>query len=90
MPFDVTLPIYLVSVFALVAALACARRLVQVPHIRVPRIQVRAQNEKHGPLRVIELALVMSPALAARQQGAGPAGRATEFVVYITLKTCNP
>jgi hypothetical protein len=32
----------------------------------------------------------MSPALAARQQEAGPARRATEFVVYITLKTCNP
>jgi hypothetical protein len=77
MPFDVTLPIYLVSVFALVAALTCARRLVQVP-----RIQVRAQNEKHGALRVIELALVLSP-------GRKPA-RGTEFVVYITLKTCNP
>jgi hypothetical protein len=77
MPFDVTLPIYLVSAFALVAALACARRLV-----RVPRIQVRAQNEKHGALRVIELALVLSP-------GRKPA-RGTEFVVYITLKTCNP
>jgi hypothetical protein len=82
MPFDVTLPIYLVSVFALVAALACARRLVQVPRIQVPRIQVRAQNEKHGALRVIELALVLSP-------GRKPA-RGTEFVVYITLKTCNP
>jgi hypothetical protein len=32
----------------------------------------------------------MSPALAGRQQGSGPARRATEFVVYITLKTCNP
>jgi hypothetical protein len=87
MPFDITLPIYLVSVFALVAALTCARRLVQVPRIpvpriRVPRIQVRAQNEKHGALRVIELALVLSP-------GRKPA-RGTEFVVYITLKTCNP
>jgi hypothetical protein len=77
MPFDITLPIYLVFGFALVAALTCARRLVQVP-----RIQVRAQNEKHGALRVIELALVLSP-------GRKPA-RGTEFVVYITLKTCNP
>jgi hypothetical protein len=77
MPFDITLPIFLVSAFALVAALTCARRLVQVP-----RIQVRAQNEKHGALRVIELALVLSP-------GRKPA-RGTEFVVYITLKTCNP
>ena len=82
MPFDVTLPIYAVSVLALVAALTLgrlgwARRLVQVP-----RIQVRAQNERHGALRVIELALVLSP-------GQTPA-RGTEFVVYITLKTCNP
>jgi len=82
MPFDVTLPIYAVSALALVAALTLrrlgwARRLVPVP-----RIQVRAQNEKHGALRVIELALVLSP-------GRKPA-RGTEFVVYITLKTCNP
>ena len=86
MPFDITLPIYLVSAFALVAALTCARRLVQVP-----RIQVRAQNEKHGALRVIELALVLSPAGRIRQPAAAqkPA-RGTEFVVYITLKTCNP
>ena len=82
MPFDVTLPIYAVSALALVAALTLrrldwARRLV-----RVPRIQVRAQNERHGALRVIELALVLSP-------GQKPA-RGTEFVVYITLKTCNP
>jgi hypothetical protein len=87
MPFDVTLPIYAVSALALVAALTLrrfgwARRLVPVPHIKVPRIQVRAQNERHGALRVIELALVLSP-------GRKPA-RGTEFVVYITLKTCNP
>jgi len=82
MPFDVTLPIYAVSALALVAALTWARRLVPVPRIKVPRIQVRAQNERHGTLRVIELALVLSP-------GQKPA-RGTEFVVYITLKTCNP
>jgi hypothetical protein len=82
MPFDFTLPIYAVSALALVAALTWARRLVPVPRIKVPRIQVRAQNERHGALRVIELALVLSP-------GRKPA-RGTEFVVYITLKTCNP
>jgi hypothetical protein len=84
MPFDVTLPIYAVSALALIAALTCARRLVPVP-----RIQVRAQNEKHGALRVIELALVLSPAGRIRQPAPVPA-RGTEFVVYITLKTCNP
>jgi hypothetical protein len=82
MPFDVMLPIYAVSALALVAALTWARRLVPVPRIKVPRIQVRAQNERHGALRVIELALVLS-------RGQKPA-RGTEFVVYITLKTCNP
>jgi hypothetical protein len=86
MPFDVTLPIYAVSTLALVAVLTCARWLVPVP-----RIQVRAQNERHGALRVIELALVLSPAGRVRQPAASlkPA-RGTEFVVYITLKTCNP
>ena len=82
MPFDVMLPIYAVSALALVAALTL-RRLGWARRIfPVPRIQVRAQNEKHGTLRVIELALVLSP-------GRKPA-RGTEFVVYITLKTCNP
>jgi hypothetical protein len=84
MPIDVTLPIYVVSALAVVAALACKGRLP------VPRIRVRAQNEKHGPLRVIELALVMSPAGGLRQPAARRSARATEFVVYITLKTCNP
>jgi hypothetical protein len=48
-----------------------------------------AQNEKHGALRVIELALVLSPAGCIRQ-AAPVQARGTEFVVYITLKTCNP
>jgi hypothetical protein len=80
MPIELTLPITAVSALALAAALTFTGWLP------LPRIRLRAQNEKHGPLRVIELALVMSPALAANR----PARRATEFVVYITLKTCNP
>jgi hypothetical protein len=84
MPIELTLPIYAVSAVALAAALTFTGWLP------LPRVRLRAQNEKHGPLRVIELALVMSPALAGRQQGGGPGRRATEFVVYITLKTCNP
>ena len=84
MPIELTLPITAVSALALAAALSFTGWLP------LPRVRLRAQNEKHGALRVIELALVMSPALAARQQGAAPARRATEFVVYITLKTCNP
>jgi len=86
MPFDVTLPIYALSGLAVAATLAWTGRFIPVP-----RIQLRAQNEKHGPLRVIELALVLSPAgRRLRQPAAGRAARATEFVVYITLKTCNP
>jgi hypothetical protein len=81
MPIELTLPITAVSALALAAALTFTGWLP------LPRVRLRAQNEKHGPLRVIELALVMSPALAG---GQGPARRATEFVVYITLKTCNP
>jgi hypothetical protein len=84
MPIELALPIYAVSAIALAAALTFTGWLP------LPRFRLRAQNEKHGPLRVIELALVMSPALAGRQQGSGPARRATEFVVYITLKTCSP
>ncbi len=83
MPIELTLPITAVSALALAAALTFTGWLP------LPRVRLRAQNEKHGPLRVIELALVMSPALAG-QQGSGPSRRATEFVVYITLKTCNP
>ncbi len=86
MPVDLMLPISAVVAVGSIAALTWARGFVPVP-----RIQVRAQNEKHGPLRVIELALVLSP--TARLRRAVPAGqpaRGTEFVVYITLKTCNP
>jgi hypothetical protein len=94
MPFDLTLSIYAVVAlafagalgWALTWALAWAGRIVPVP-----RIKLRAQNEKHGPLRVIELALVLSPAGGMRQRTPGAqAARAAEFVVYITLKTCNP
>jgi hypothetical protein len=90
MPFDLTLSIYAVAALAFAGALGWALtwagRLVPVP-----RIKVRAQNEKHGPLRVIELALVLSPAARMRQRAQGvQAARAAEFVVYITLKTCNP
>jgi hypothetical protein len=84
MPIELTLPITAVSALALAAALSFTGWLP------LPRVRLRAQNEKHGPLRVIEVALVMSPALAARQPGSGSGRRATEFVVYITLKTCNP
>ena len=80
MPIEFTLPITAVSALALAAALSFTGWLP------LPRVRLRAQNEKHGPLRVIELALVMSPAFAGNR----PARRATEFVVYITLKTCNP
>jgi hypothetical protein len=90
MPFDLTLSIYAVAALAFAGALGWALtwtgRLVPVP-----RIKLRAQNEKHGPLRVIELALVLSPAARMRQRTQGAqAARAAEFVVYITLKTCNP
>ncbi len=80
MPIELTLPITAVSALALAAALSFTGWLP------LPRVRLRAQNEKHGPLRVIELALVMSPVLAGNR----PTRRATEFVVYITLKTCNP
>jgi hypothetical protein len=87
MPVDLMLPISAVFAVGLIAALTWARGFVPVP-----RIQVRAQNEKHGPLRVIELALVLSPAIRLRRAAAaaGQPARGTEFVVYITLKTCNP
>jgi hypothetical protein len=86
MPFDLTLPIYAVAALAFAGVLAWTGRIIPVP-----RIKVRAQNEKHGPLRVIELALVLSPAARMRQRAQGAqAARAAEFVVYITLKTCNP
>jgi hypothetical protein len=85
MPFDVTLPIYAVSALAFAGALAWAGRVIPVP-----RIAVRTHNEKHGPLRVIEVALVLSPAGRSASRQAAQAARAAEFTVYITLKTCNP
>ena len=63
MPIELTLPITAVSALALAAALTFTGWLP------LPRVRLRAQNEKHGPLRVIELALVMSPALARTAGG---------------------
>ena len=56
-----------------------------------PRIQVRTYNNIHGDLHVMEVALILQRAPAARVQAIrkiGPPPRA-EFVIYVTLKTGN-
>jgi hypothetical protein len=54
-----------------------------------PRIAVRTHRERHGGIGVREIAVSVTRPLARRTVGvtAQPAG--FEFVIYLTLKSCN-
>ena len=98
MPFDLSLPVYAVSAAFAVALLAVARHIGR-------NIRLRTYNKIHGGLRVIEVALILSP--TARERALSRADRhvpaaaaqvataqvakakAAEFVIYMTLKTGN-
>jgi len=89
MPFDLSLPIYAVSAAFAVALLAV------VHHLGRPRIRLRTYNKTHGGLRVVEVALILSPTVRNRALGGAERraptakARAAEFVIYMTLKTGN-
>ena len=85
MPFDLSLPLFAAFGLALGAVVTC----FGWPHIRV-----RTYNKTYGDLRVVEVALILSRPVRARQStrrptlgsaGRQPAG--AEFVIYMTLKT---
>jgi len=76
MPFDFALPI--ASVIALLAAATYLGR---------PRIRMRTYNHRHGGLRVIEVALILTRAGRVGAPASAVQRQAAEFVIYMTLKT---
>ena len=87
MPFDLSLPLLAASGLAVGAA---------ITYFGLPHIRMRTYNKTHGALRVIEIAFILSRSGRTRRAArasalAGSEGQApsTEFVIYLTLKTCN-
>jgi len=81
MPFDMTLPVIALS-GALVTALSFRFW---------PRIAVRTHSEKHGGIGVREIAVSVWRPAFAKPPLAGRAEPARfEFVIYLTLRSCNP
>jgi len=79
MPWEISLPFVALSG---AAATALAYRFW-------PRIAVRTYAEKHRGIGVREIAVSVSRRPFGRMQGdSGPAPR-FEFVIYMTLKSCN-
>jgi len=81
MPFDMTLPVIALS-GALVTALS---------YRFWPRVAVRTHTEKHRGIGVREIAVSVWRPGFTRPPFADRAGPARfEFVIYFTLKSCNP
>ncbi|MBO0759213.1 MAG: hypothetical protein J2P54_25520 [Bradyrhizobiaceae bacterium] len=78
MPYDVSLPLLILTSAAAIAALIyCA----------LPKIELRGHSESHNGIRVREVALTW---FRGRDQvGANTRPHWLECVVYVTLKTCN-
>ena len=83
MPLELSLPFLALSGAALTATIsALAYRFW-------PRIAVRTHTEKHGPIGIREIAVSLSrPRFGRPASGAGTAPT-HEFVIYLTLRSCN-
>ena len=83
MPLELSLPFLAVSGAALTATLtALAYRFW-------PRIAVRTHTEKHGGIGIREIAVIVSRPRFGASAGSGSAPATYEFVIYLTLKSCN-
>ena len=55
-----------------------------------PKIAIRTHAEKHGGIGVREIAVSLAgPDRGGRQVGGGARPASFEFVIYLTLKSCN-
>jgi hypothetical protein len=79
MPLELSLPFLAV----------CGAALTALAYRFWPHIAIRTHAEKHRGIGVREIAVSLAgPARGAAQDG--NAGRASfEFVIYLTLKSCN-
>ena len=87
MPFDLSLPLFAASGLAIAAA---------VTYFGIPHVSMRTYNKTHGGMRVVEIAFMLSrpgrtrrAAQASAIAGTEAQAPGTEFVIYVTLKTCN-
>jgi hypothetical protein len=79
MPFELSLPFLAV----------CGAALTALAYRFRPRIAIRTHSEKHHGIGVREIAVSLArPARGAPQGGSAPAA-GFEFVIYLTLKSCN-
>jgi hypothetical protein len=80
MPFELSLPFLALSGAALTA----------VAYRFWPRIAVRTHAEKHGGIGIREIAVSLSRPRFGRPSVANSDRRSDfEFVIYMTLKSCN-
>jgi hypothetical protein len=80
MPLELSLPFLALSGAALTA----------VAFRFWPRIAVRTHSEKHGSIGVREIAVSLSrPSFGRQAAGTGARPADFEFVIYMTLKSCN-
>ena len=75
MIIDMPMPLYLLGA-AVIAALT---------YYRGPKIRLKAHSEKHGAIRVTDVALSFSP--WRRRDRIDPAASARELAIYVTFKT---
>ena len=79
MPLELSLPFLALSGAALTAV---AWRFW-------PRIAVRTHTEKHGSIGIREIAVSLTRPRFGRMAASAGATPAYEFVVYMTVKSCN-
>jgi len=79
MPLELSLPFLAV----------CGAALTALAYRFWPRIAIRTHAEKHCGIWVREIAVSLAgPARGGPQGGTAPAA-GFEFVIYLTLKSCN-
>jgi hypothetical protein len=79
MPIELSLPFLAV----------CGAALTALAYRFWPRIAIRTHAEKHHGIGVREIAVSLAgPARGARHVGEARA-KSFEFVIYLTLKSCN-
>ncbi len=54
-----------------------------------PTIAVRTHTEKHGAIGIREIAVSLSGPRFGRIAAGGGTGATREFVIYMTMKSCN-
>jgi hypothetical protein len=80
MPLELSLPFLALSGAALTA----------VAYRFWPRIAIRTHTEKHGTIGIREIAVSLTRPRLGRVAASHGAAASHEFVIYMTVKSCNP